>query len=195
MDARRIIRIAIFAALSIVGGWISLPIPFTPVKFTLQTFFVVLSGALLGAKDGMISQAVYAIMGLIGLPVFSNGGGFMYVFQPSFGYIIAFPISAFVSGTIISRLKNKSFLKVFAALSIALLPAYIIGISYQVTILALYTGLAVPAALATVPSILVMFVADVATLLFAASLYPKLVTVIKKTRPPRVQAIEGTASK
>lgn len=174
-----------------MGGWISIPVPFTPVKFTLQTFFVVLSGALLGAKDGMLSQTVYAVMGLIGIPVFSNGGGFMYVFQPSFGYIIAFPFSAFLSGLIIERMKNRSFIKVFLALSVSLLPTYIIGISYQVTILALYTGLAVPAALATVPSILVMFVADVATLLFAASLHPKLAVIVKKAGFQKKRAIEG----
>lgn len=174
---RRIVRIALFSALTIVGAWISIPVPFTPVKFTLQTLFVVLSGLILGARDGCISQIVYAVMGLIGIPVFTQGGGFMYIFQPSFGYIIGFSIGAFIVGAVFDKVRKKSFIKIFLSCFVGMAAVYVIGITYQVTILYTYTGLALQSALATVPSILVMLVADTATLLFVAALYPRVAII------------------
>ena len=80
-------------ALTAVGAFIKIPLPYIP--FTLQTFFVFYSGILLGAKLGMLSQIIYILIGLVGIPVFSNGGGPSYVFQPSFGFLIGFIISTF----------------------------------------------------------------------------------------------------
>ena len=77
---------ALFAALTAVGAFIR--IPFGVISFTLQTFFVVLSGALLGKKYGTMAQALYVILGLIGIPIFTKGGGPQYVLEPSFGYLL-----------------------------------------------------------------------------------------------------------
>jgi len=86
LSTKDIAQIALFAALTAVGAFIRVPLPIVP--FTLQTFFVALSGALLGARRGMLAQLLYVAIGLLGVPIFTKGGGIGYVFQPSFGYLV-----------------------------------------------------------------------------------------------------------
>lgn len=90
MRLRFLILAALFAALTAVGSLIKIPLPGTLLVFTLQTFFVFLAGLLLPPRYAMASQAVYIAVGLLGLPVFSTGGGFSYVLAPSFGFLIGF---------------------------------------------------------------------------------------------------------
>ena len=66
-----------FAALIAVGAFIRIPIPYVP--FTLQLFFTTLAGLLLGPKLGAASSLVYMITGLIGIPIFTEGGGPGYI--------------------------------------------------------------------------------------------------------------------
>ncbi|QNO14447.1 biotin transporter BioY [Alkalicella caledoniensis] len=91
-----LVKISLFAVLTYIGSLIQIPMYPTPV--TLQTFFVMLSGMFLGPVYGAISQIVYMFMGLVGLPVFSGGGGIGYVLHPSFGFILGFIILAFFCG-------------------------------------------------------------------------------------------------
>lgn len=79
--------ISLFAALTTVGAYLKVPVPVVP--FTFQVF-VSISGILLGPKNGAFAQLLYAILGLIGIPVFTQGGGISYIFNPTFGYIIGF---------------------------------------------------------------------------------------------------------
>lgn len=96
-----------FSILTAIGSWIVLPLPFTPVPITLQTFFVLLSGAFLGHQRGAISQLVYLGYGLIGLPVYSAGqGGAWVLFGPTGGYLLAFPVAAYLTGLMTSRDRN-----------------------------------------------------------------------------------------
>ena len=74
-----------------------------------------MAGLLLGSKKGAISVAVYVLMGLIGIPVFTQGGGFSYVLKPSFGFLVAFIIGAFVTGLIVEKKQNPSFLRILGA--------------------------------------------------------------------------------
>lgn len=111
-STRRMMLAALFASLTAVGAFIRIPIP--PVPFTLQTLFVFLSAGFLGASGGFMSQCLYLAVGLIGLPVFSGGGGIGYIFDPRFGYLLGFPVSAFVMGIMVKRLivlpqRNKEF--------------------------------------------------------------------------------------
>ena len=101
---RDLILCALFTALSAIGAFIRIPVPLVP--FTLQITFTTLAGLLLGSKKGAISVAVYVLMGLIGIPVFTQGGGFSYVLKPSFGFLVAFIIGAFVTGLIIEKKQN-----------------------------------------------------------------------------------------
>lgn len=102
MKTRRLIYISIFAILTAVGARIAVPLPLVP--FTLQTMFCMLAGLLLGPKYGAASQAFYMFMGLLGVPVFTGGGGLSSVFMPSFGYVIGFVACAWITGTIIKKL-------------------------------------------------------------------------------------------
>ena len=79
--------IAMFVALVIVGGFISVPIPFTDVQLSFQTVFVIAAGLILGSRDGALAVVIYVTMGLIGIPVFTQGGGIGYVLMPSLWYL------------------------------------------------------------------------------------------------------------
>ena len=104
MKTRRIIYISIFAILTAIGARIAVPLPLVP--FTLQTMFCMLAGLLLGPRYGAASQAFYMFMGLIGVPVFTGGGGLYSVFMPSFGYVIGFVACAWITGTISQKISD-----------------------------------------------------------------------------------------
>ena len=90
-----------FALLMAIGAQIE--IPNQPVPFTMQTFFVLLSGAFLGKRGGAVSMSVYLILGASGLPVFSGGAfGLAKILGPTGGYLLSFPIAAFVVGYLTS---------------------------------------------------------------------------------------------
>ena len=97
---RRILAVAGFAAATAVAAKLSVPLPGTPVPFTLQPLVVLLAGALLGARFGAASQAMYLLAGAAGLPVFVAGGGLAYLFGPTGGYLLAYPAAAFIVGAL-----------------------------------------------------------------------------------------------
>ncbi len=132
---KKMILVSLFAALTAVGAYIKIPGP--PVPFTLQIFFVLLSGLLLGSKAGFASQALYILIGLIGIPVFADGGGFSYVLNYKFGYLLGFAAAAFIIGLINEKLfTGKNYLIKYMAASFAgLLACYAIGIGYMYLIL------------------------------------------------------------
>ena len=74
---------ALFTALVAMGAFIRIPTPLVPL--TLQLWCTTMAGMLLGPKLGAISVLVYVLLGLIGVPVFTMGGGIGYIFQPTFG--------------------------------------------------------------------------------------------------------------
>ncbi len=132
---RLLILSSLFTALTAVGARVKIPLPF--VSFTLQDFFVVLSGFLLGPVYGAVSQITYLFLGLLGLPVFAEGGGVAYVFKPSFGYLLGFPFASFVAGIIVHRrltflnaLPATHFWRLLGANLAALSAIFIPGILY-----------------------------------------------------------------
>ena len=127
MLAADVAECAVFVALMAAAAYIQIPFPFVPLTF--QTVVAVLSGLLLGAKKGAISMAVYAFCGLVGLPVFSAGGGIFYMLKPSFGYILGFILSAWVAGMIAGR-AGLSIWRYSLAATAAFVADYLIGIPY-----------------------------------------------------------------
>ena len=105
VSARNKVLCALFTALIAVGAWIQIPLPFLSV--TLQTFFVLTAGYLLGAKLAALSATLYMVIGLMGVPVFSGGGGLSYVLRPSFGYIIGFVVGAWVTGFLTEQIARN----------------------------------------------------------------------------------------
>lgn len=129
---KNLIYSGLFTALIAVGAFIKIPVPVVP--FTLQFLFTTLAGLLLGARLGTFSVAAYMILGLAGLPIFSEGGGIWYLFKPSFGYIIGFCIGTFVTGLLAERMKEKTVPRYIAANLIGLLIVYAVGMAYYYVI-------------------------------------------------------------
>ena len=117
--ACRIIGVAAFVILTALGALVRIPLPFTPVPFTLQTFFVLLSGAFLGSTLGAVAQASYILLGVLGLPIFNGASsGIFYLFGPTGGYIFGFIVAALLAGRFLRYSKND-FLMVFIILCVA----------------------------------------------------------------------------
>jgi biotin transport system substrate-specific component len=96
---RGMVFASLFGALTAVGAYIIIPLP--PVPITLQTLFLGLAGTLLGGRLGALSQVVYLLLGIIGLPVFAGGkAGLGVLFGPTGGYLIGFVAAAFVIGKV-----------------------------------------------------------------------------------------------
>lgn len=128
LKIKNISKCAIFVCLIIVGSFIKIPIPYVP--FTLQFLFTNLAGILLGSKLGSLSVFVYVIMGLIGIPIFAEGGGIAYILKPTFGYLIGFILGAFFTGIIVERNNNNSTKKFLIASFVGLSIVYILGLIY-----------------------------------------------------------------
>lgn len=136
INIKTMVFCGLFAALVAVGAYIKIPTATVPI--TLQTMFATLAGLLLGAKRGAISVSVYVCIGLLGIPVFTKGGGISYVLQPSFGYIIGFIFAAFVAGIIVGKTPNPSFLRLSIATVSSIFVVYLFGFVYLHFILNVY---------------------------------------------------------
>ena len=99
-STRDMVQVALFALLVAVGTFIRLPLPFSPVPITLQTAVVLAAGLMLGANKAAAALLTYLCMGLLGLPVFTGGGGFHSLLLPSFGFIVGFVPAAWLVGRI-----------------------------------------------------------------------------------------------
>ncbi len=113
------VYISLFSTLMMIGANITSFVPFMViggVPITLQAFFAVLAGAFLGSRLGAISMAVYAFIGLAGAPVFARfQGGIGQLLSPTFGFIIAFIFTAYITGKIIEK-NSKIYSYIIAAL-------------------------------------------------------------------------------
>ncbi len=138
MKTKDIVFCAVFAALTAIGAFLKVVIPPFPVVFSMQTFFVALAGLILGAKKSAVSVGVYVLLGLLGIPVFTSGGGISYVLQPTFGYILGFIIGAYACGKIAE--KKQSFLNYVIAGLTSLVIVYFTGTVYFYLIKNLYMG-------------------------------------------------------
>ncbi|HOP46616.1 MAG TPA: biotin transporter BioY [Desulfobacteraceae bacterium] len=124
---RGMIYAAMFGAVTAVGAFIIIPIP--PVPITLQTLFTALSGALLGGRLGALSQVIYVLLGIIGLPVFAGGkAGLGVLFGPTGGYLIGFIVGSYVIGKIIEIKKDAGIFLIAISMIIGFLVLYAIGI-------------------------------------------------------------------
>jgi biotin transport system substrate-specific component len=110
MNNRDIVYIAVFAALvGALGLLPPIPLPFLPVPITAQTLGVMLAGSFLGSKRGGFALLLFLALVAIGLPILSGGRGGIGVFMgPSGGFLLAFPIAAFVIGWLFERSPQRS---------------------------------------------------------------------------------------
>jgi len=91
-----------------LSAQVKVPLPWTPVPITMQTFFVLLAGILLGRRWGGVSQIIYVGIGVLGIPWFTGGiGGYGIIFGPTGGYLIGFIIAAFFLGYVIDTYVHR----------------------------------------------------------------------------------------
>lgn len=118
---------ALFAALIATGAFLKIPIPYVPL--TLQFLFTNLAGILLGGRRGAIAVLIYIIVGLAGIPVFTQGGGPAYILQPTFGYLLGFLPGAYFAGRI-SEMGAGGFWSFLLAGFVNFVFVYLLGASY-----------------------------------------------------------------
>ncbi len=123
LSIKEIVLVALFTSLIAVGAFIKIPVSIVPI--TMQTLFVLSAALILPKNLAVLSTLLYLFIGLMGVPVFANGGGPMYVLQPSFGYLIGFVICAFVVSKYKDRASNQLLL-CFAGMLII----YLVGMVY-----------------------------------------------------------------
>lgn len=124
---------AMFVALTAIGANITSIVPFLViggVPITLQTFFAILAGLVLGSRLGAFSMFVYMVLGLAGVPIFAQfSGGFAQILSPTFGFVVSFIVVAYVAGRI--REWNSHLIAYIIAALVALVINYVIGTNWM----------------------------------------------------------------
>ena len=176
---KTLVLCSIFAALTAAGAFIKIPVPLVP--FTLQFLFTSTAGILLGSKYGALSVMIYIFLGLLGVPVFANGGGLSYILQPSFGYLPGFALGSFVTGSISERVSNPGYRRLLAANVAGLLVVYAVGMLYCAVINALYLGSPVSLWALFVYCFVLAVPGDVVLCFAGAALAGKLLPIVRRS--------------
>ncbi len=127
----RVVSVLFFAAMTAAAAQISIPLPFTPVPFSFQPTIVLLGGLVLGARLGSASQLLYLAAGIAGFPVFATSltlpPGPLRLLGPTGGYLMAYPIAAFVVGYLAERGFDRRYLTSVLAMCAGLVVIYACG--------------------------------------------------------------------
>lgn len=187
LEIKEITVCGLFAALTAIGAFlqIQIPLPLYTMHFTLQWFFVLMAGLLLGSKLGSISVLVYLLIGLMGIPVFAAGGGPAYVLRPGFGFLLGFLAAAFVIGKLIETFRWNNFWQYLVAAVIGEVVYYAIGAVYFYLMKNLYAGEAVSWTVVVVQYCLITVFPDFLLCVMATLVTMKLRVPIKKYVPAR----------
>jgi biotin transport system substrate-specific component len=161
------VTILLGAALTAVAAQLSFPVPGSPVPVTGQTFAVLLTAAALGPARGLAAQALYLVMGAVGLPVFAGAGhGPGVIFGASGGYLIGFLAAAAITGYGARRGADRSPVRTLLLFAVASVVIYAIGTTW----LCLDTGMPVGAGISA--GVTPFLPGDTAKALLAAGLLP-----------------------
>ena len=142
LSLRGMVYASMFGAITAVGAYIVIPLPLVPI--TMQTFFVSLAPALLGGALGALSQVIYVLIGLIGLPVFAGGkAGFGVLIGPTGGYLAGFIIGAYIIGKLIEMKRQPGFVWMVSAMVVGHVALYALGVAQLMFVAKLSLGKAV----------------------------------------------------
>jgi len=161
-------------ALTAAAAQVSVPLPFTPVPFTLQPMIVLLGGAALGSRLGLASQVLYLAAGLAGLPVFAASPllpqGAARLLGPTGGYLMSYPLAAFAAGWLAERRFDRRYLTSVLAMAAGLAIIFTCGV--------LWLGILMPGPGGLGPALsaglLPFLPADIVKLLLAAAVLPRI---------------------
>jgi biotin transport system substrate-specific component len=169
-----VLAVAFATILTIVAAQISVPLPFTPVPFTFQPMVVLVTAAALGSRLGLASQLAYLALGVIGVPVFAASPvlpqGFARLMGPTGGYLMAYPIAAFVAGALAERGFDRRYFTAVIAMFAGLSLVFLGGVSW----LAMFVNPARGFSGALSAGLYPFIAADVVKLLAAAGVMPSL---------------------
>ncbi|HHT04979.1 MAG TPA: biotin transporter BioY [Hydrogenispora sp.] len=147
LNLRMTVHVALFTALIIIGGYISVPLPVGPVPIVLADFFVMLSGLFLGLKWGLTSVALYLSLGALGLPVFASGtSGLAILLGPTGGFLLGYMLMVTAVGFITGK-RKPSLIRVSLALIVGNILLYSVGVPWLKGVLHLGWGAAFTAGL------------------------------------------------
>ena len=183
--AIRVASVVLFAALTAAAAQVSIPLPFTPVPFTLQPMVVLLGGAVLGSRLGMSAQVLYLLAGIAGLPVFAASPvlpqGVLRLLGPTGGYLMSYPFAAFLTGSLAERGFDRRYLTSVIAMACGLGLIFAAGIVW----LAFFARSAVGLETALRTGLYPFIPADIFKIFLAAAVMPALWRLIgsKPARP------------
>jgi biotin transport system substrate-specific component len=130
----RVASVLLITALTAAAAQVSVPLPFTPVPFTLQPMVVLLGGAALGARLGMSAQVLYLLAGIAGLPVFAASAvlpqGALRLLGPTGGFLWSYPLAAFVAGSLAERGFDRRYLTSVVAMACGLAVVFACGVTW-----------------------------------------------------------------
>ena len=177
--AIRVASVLFITVLTAAAAQISFPLPFTQVPFTFQPMVVLVGGLVLGSRLGFASQVLYLAAGIAGLPVFAASvtlpPGFLRLLGPTGGYLMAYPVAAFVVGALAERGFARRYVTSVAAMLVGLTIIYAAGTVWLAYFARLATGsVAVGIAAALTSGVYPFVVADLLKLAAAAGITPGL---------------------
>ena len=172
----RAVAVLFFTVLTAAAAQISVPLPFTQVPFTFQPTVVLLSGLVLGPRLGAVSQVLYLAAGIAGLPVFAASAalppGAWRLLGPTGGYLLSYPLAAFVAGVLARRGFDRRYLTSILARAIGLVVIYTCGTLWLAYASVGRTAIGLASAFAT--GVAPFVIADVVKLAAAAGIVPGL---------------------
>ncbi len=123
--------VAGFSLLIALSAQVAIPLPFTPVPVTLQTFAVILTGCLLGSGRGALAALAYLAEGSAGLPFFSGGtSGLAHLLGPTGGYLVGCVAAAFLAGLLVERGFARAWAGRLVTLVLADLAVFVFGVAW-----------------------------------------------------------------
>jgi biotin transport system substrate-specific component len=142
----QLLSVLFVAVLTAAAAQLSFPLPFTPVPFTIQPMIVLIGAAALGSKLGAVSQIIYLMLGIAGLPVFAFSPelpqGFARLLGPTGGYLMAYPIAAFATGLLAERGFDRRYLTSILAMTVGLSVIFLGGVLWIARLAGVQTALA-----------------------------------------------------
>lgn len=167
----RATAVVFVTVLTIVAAQVSIPLPFTPVPFTLQPMVVLLGAAALGSRLGAYAQILYLALGIAGMPVFAASPalpqGIARLLGPTGGYLMSYPLAAFAAGFLAERGLDRRYITSVVAMGVGLAIIFYFGV--------LWLALGVPHAGlrgAITTGLLPFLAADIIKLFLAAAVLP-----------------------
>ena len=152
------------AALVGLSAQVVIPLPFTPVPLSLQTFAVLLVGAALGSWRGLASMALYLLVGIAGVPWFADGNSGWQL--ASIGYLVGFVAAAWLVGLLAERQADRRFPSAAGAMVLGNLVIYVFGVAG----LLIMTPFDLPTAIAK--GVVPFLIGDAIKIVAAAALLP-----------------------